>query len=171
MKRAQKASAEHQDRRKPKSFDTPSSLEDSKRKRDEAPLNYVARKRVLFRELEKRATLPEDVKGYLFLRESKLNDAARDTAERWTEGACDFDLAREKIRKLERPRPPPSGRGGHRTHGDDDAREDQESDRDDSHWSSTQQPLLTLREAHEEDESMTEAAKYMDDDEALFAAA
>eukprot|EP00959_Pyramimonas_sp_CCMP1952_P158274 3310128-Pyramimonas_sp.AAC.1 len=89
--------------------------DDTKRKRYESLVNYIARERVLFRELEKRVAFPEELKGDVPLRESKLREAAWDTVEHWTEGACDFDVVREKHRKLERPLL--SGKGGHRIHG------------------------------------------------------
>eukprot|EP00959_Pyramimonas_sp_CCMP1952_P026639 558901-Pyramimonas_sp.AAC.1 len=76
-------------------------------------IEKIARVRVLFRGLEKRATLPAGLTGCAFVLGPKLRDAARDAVEDWTERACDFDLARE-LRNLERPLP--SGKGGHRIH-------------------------------------------------------
>ena len=68
-------------------------------------VNYIARKRVLIRDMEKHFTLPTELKGYMTLREAKLNDTAWDTVENWTEGKYDFDGVCEKHRKLEFPFP------------------------------------------------------------------
>ena len=69
----------------------------------------AGRKRVLFRELEKRVALPAELKGYMTLREAKLNEASWDAIEIWTEGSCECDEIIEKLRRLERPAPPGKG--------------------------------------------------------------
>eukprot|EP00959_Pyramimonas_sp_CCMP1952_P385708 8083398-Pyramimonas_sp.AAC.1 len=103
-----KAVAECQDRRMPKALDMFSYSGDAKRKRDESLVNYIA-------QLDKHAALPEGLKGHVFLRTSKLDEAAWGTVEHRAEGSYDFDLVCEKFRKLEGPLP--SGNGGHRTRG------------------------------------------------------
>ena len=66
--------------------------------------------------MEKRVTLPAELKGYMALREAKLNDASWDVVETWTEGSWEYDEIIENLKRLERPAP--SGKGsGHRLRG------------------------------------------------------
>ena len=109
QKHIRKAVAEYLDRRIPKACEKTFYSEETNRSKGDVMVNYQARKRVLFREIEKHFELSSELKGYMLLREPKLNDTEWDTIETWTEGSYDFERVSEQLRKLERPAPPSKG--------------------------------------------------------------
>ena len=68
-------------------------------------VNYIARERVLFRELEQRVELPSELKGHVALREATLTDQARGAVDRWADCSCEREKAIESLRKLGPPSP------------------------------------------------------------------
>ena len=106
LEHIQKNYFEYIDRKMPKAIEAALYSDKKSRKKGESMLQYVARKKTLFRELQKAgAPLPDEMKGYLLLRDATLSDRARDTMETWTAGAYDWDTIEKYLKKLERPVP------------------------------------------------------------------
>ena len=82
-----------------------------RRSRGEALLSYTSCRQFLFRYLENSGiSLPNDAKGYLLLRDSKISAQAWDTVTTWTKNSYDYQTIIGALRRLERPIP---GQGGH----------------------------------------------------------
>ena len=82
-----------------------------RRSRGETLLSYACRRQILFRYLENSGiSLPNDAKGYLLLRDSKISAIAWDTITTWTKSSYDYTMVIWSLRRLVRPVP---GRGGH----------------------------------------------------------
>ena len=75
-------------------------------------IQYISRKKTLFRKLRKASiTVPDEMLGYLMLRDANLSERARDVMETWTLGDYDFETIEKYLKKLEGPVP-----GNHGTH-------------------------------------------------------
>ena len=84
-------------------------------KKGEALLSCTAKRRILFRYLDNTGIrLPDDAKGYLILRDSKISATAWDTITTWTKSSYDYNTVIASLRRLERPAP---GHGGHTSTG------------------------------------------------------
>ena len=69
-------------------------------------LQYVARKRTLFKEITRAACeLPSQALGYIMQRDAGLSDKAWDTLETWNKGSYELTAVATSLRKLERPIP------------------------------------------------------------------
>ena len=97
----------------PKAIERALFQQTGQRSNTETMVQYISRKTVLFKELDKAAcVLPDNAKGYLLLRDARLTDKSWDTVETWTKGTYELETIKDSLRKLERPVP---GRGG-KTH-------------------------------------------------------
>ena len=102
--------SEYLEKELPKAMERALYSNECRRRKDESMLQYVARKRTLFAELDRaKCPLPSQAKGYIMLRDSQIGNRAWDTIETWTRGTYQVADIATNLRKLERPVP---GRGG-----------------------------------------------------------
>ena len=86
---------------------------DSHRKKGETMSLYLQRKHLAWQKLTKaKIELPEELLGYMTLRDAHLSDRAWDAFSIWTKNQIDYDTIVENLRKLDRPT---MGKPGHTT--------------------------------------------------------
>ena len=95
----------------PKAIERALFSEETHRKKGEGMVQYVSRKKMLFRLLNKvKCNLPPAAEGYIMLRDARLPEKAWEMIETWTGGnKYEPELICDCLRKLERPVP---GKGG-----------------------------------------------------------
>ena len=96
--------AEYLDKKLPKAMERALFAKEAKRANGESMIQYVARKRTLFKEISRAGcNLPADALGYLLQRDAQLSDKAWDTLETWNQGPYELSQVATTLRKLERP--------------------------------------------------------------------
>ena len=104
--------SEFVERKLPKAIEDVFYGEGRTRHKGEGMIQYISRKKILFRKLRKASiTVPDEMLGYLMLRDANLSERARDVIETWTLGDYDLETIEKYLKKLERPVP-----GNHGTH-------------------------------------------------------
>ena len=105
--------SEYLDKQLPKALERALYAKDARRAGQESMIQYVARKRTLFKEIERAGCkLPTNALGYIMQRDAGLSDKAWDTLETWNKASYELAEVATSLRKLERPVP---GKGGHGT--------------------------------------------------------
>ena len=102
--------SEYLEKELPKAMERALYAGECRRRKDESMLQYVARKRTLFAELDRaKCPLPNQAKGYIMLRDAQLSNRAWDTIETWTRGTYQIADIANNLRNLERPVPGRTG--------------------------------------------------------------
>ena len=71
----------------------------SRRKNDESLLQYISRKKLLMRNLERiDKKLPEHFKGYCLLRDARLDVKSAEMLHNWTKGEMSFDVVEDHLK-------------------------------------------------------------------------
>ena len=69
-------------------------------------MQYISRKLALYRELERTGgKLPENIKGYMILRDAHLSDKQWEQINTWTQCDYEYDQVIMYLKRLDRPQP------------------------------------------------------------------
>ena len=102
MEHIQKQYQHYVDKRLPIAIDRVLYSRDAYRSQNEGMLEYLARKKTLFIELDReKCVLPQEAKGYLLLKHANLSEKQRDRIDTWCEGNYDLERIADFLRKLE----------------------------------------------------------------------